>query len=254
MTGITKTIFITGATSGFGRASAELFARNGWRLILTGRRKDRLQELREKLGGESVHVAPCDVRDRRQIKVLVEGIPEEFREIDILLNNAGLALGLGPAHEADLDEWEIMVDTNIKGLLYMTRLILPGMVARKRGHVINIGSIAASWPYPGGNVYGATKAFVQQFSRNLRADLRGTGIRVTNIEPGLAESEFSVVRFGGNKEKAAKVYEGTEPLTPVDIAEIVYWTASRPAHVNINCVEVMPVCQSWDNLAVSRNR
>lgn len=249
---MTDTILITGATSGFGKASAELFARNGWRLILTGRRKDRLQEMRAQLGEKNVHVAVCDVRDRQQAEDMVAGIPEGFRDIGILLNNAGLALGLGPAHEADLDEWETMVDTNIKGLLYMTRLILPGMVAGNRGHVINIGSIAASWPYPGGNAYGATKAFVQQFSRNLRADLRGTGIRVTNIEPGLAESEFSVVRFGGDTAKAAKVYEGTQPLTPVDIAEIVYWTANRPAHVNINCVEVMPVCQSWDNLAVSR--
>jgi 3-hydroxy acid dehydrogenase / malonic semialdehyde reductase len=247
-----KTILITGATSGFGKASAELFRQNGWKLILTGRRGDRLNELREKLGPAAVHVAVFDVRDRQQVEDMLQELPEEFRDVDILLNNAGLALGLGPAQGADLDEWETMVDTNIKGLLYMTRLLLPGMVARGRGHIINIGSIAASWPYPGGNAYGATKAFVQQFSRNLRADLHGTGIRVTNIEPGLAESEFSVVRFGGDKEKAAKVYEGTEPLRPVDIAEIIYWTACQPAHVNINCLEVMPVCQSWGNFAVSR--
>jgi 3-hydroxy acid dehydrogenase/malonic semialdehyde reductase len=185
---------------------------------------------------------------------MVKDIPEKFGNIDILLNNAGLALGLGPAHETDLDEWETMVDTNIKGLLYMTRQILPAMVARKTGHIINLGSIAGSWPYPGGNTYGATKAFVQQFSRNLRADLAGTGIRVTNIEPGLAESEFSVVRFAGDAEKAAKVYEGTQPLTPGDIAEIIYWTASRPAHVNINAVEVMPVCQSWGNFVIDRQK
>lgn len=246
------TIVITGATSGFGQASAELFARHGWRLILTGRRRERLLELQKNLGGNRVHIAVFDVSDREQCKEFVINLPVEYRDVDILLNNAGLALGLEPAHAADLDQWETMVDTNIKGLLYMTRLFLPGMVARKNGHIINIGSIAASWPYPGGNAYGATKAFVQQFSRNLRADLRGTGIRVTNIEPGLAESEFSVVRFGGDREKAAKVYQGTEPLTPADIAEIIYWTASRPAHVNINVVEVMPVCQSWDNLAVSR--
>ncbi len=249
---MSKTILITGATSGFGKASAELFRLNGWKLILTGRRSDRLFELREKLGPAGVHVAVFDVRNRQQVQDMVQGLPEEFRDVDILLNNAGLALGLGPAQATDLDEWETMVDTNIKGLLYMTRLLLPGMVARGRGHIINIGSIAASWPYPGGNAYGATKAFVQQFSRNLRADLHGTGIRVTNIEPGLAESEFSVVRFGGDKEKAAKVYEGTEPLRPVDIAEIIYWTATQPAHVNINCLEVMPVCQSWGNFAVSR--
>ena len=249
-----KTILITGATSGFGRASAELFNKNGWNTILTGRRGDRLTELREKLGPAATHVAVFDVRNRQQVQDMVEGLPEEFRDIDILLNNAGLALGLGPAHEASLDEWETMVDTNIKGLLYMTRLLLPGMVARGRGHIINIGSIAASCPYPGGNAYGATKAFVRQFSRNLRTDLHGTGIRVTNIEPGLAESEFSVVRFGGDQDKAAKVYEGVEPLTPEDIAEIVYWSASRPAHVNINCVEVMPVCQSWGGLAISRTK
>ena len=249
---MTKTILITGATSGFGKASAELFSQNGWKLILTGRRKDRLQELQQKLGKENVHIAVFDVRDRLQVEAMVKDIPKEFQDIDILLNNAGLALGLAAAHETDLDEWDNMVDTNIKGLLYMTRQILPVMVAQGRGHVINIGSIAGSWPYPGGNTYGATKAFVQQFSRNLRADLQGTGIRVTNIEPGLAESEFSVVRFGGDAKKAAKVYEGTQPLTPVDIAEIVYWTACRPAHVNINSVEVMPVCQSWGHLAISR--
>ncbi len=249
-----KTILITGATSGFGRASAELFRSNGWQLIVTGRRKDRLQEMQATLGKENVHIAAFDVRDRQQVEDMVQAIPEKFRDIDILLNNAGLALGLGPAQEADLDQWETMVDTNIKGLLFMTRRILPKMVARGTGHVINLGSIAGSWPYPGGNTYGATKAFVQQFSRNMRTDLQGTGIRVTNIEPGLAESEFSIVRFGGDAAKAATVYEGTKPLTPLDIAEIIYWTASRPAHVNINCVEVMPVCQSWGNLSITRDK
>lgn len=249
-----KTILITGATSGFGKASAELFSSNGWKLILTGRRRDRLQELQEKYGKANVHIAVFDVRDRQQVEAAIQQIPQEFQNIDILLNNAGLALGLGPAQEADLDEWETMVDTNIKGLLFMTRRILPMMVARGTGHVINVGSIAGSWPYPGGNTYGATKAFVQQFSRNLRTDLQGTGVRVTNIEPGLAESEFSLVRFSGDADKAAKVYEGTQPLTPLDIAEIIYWTASRPAHVNINAVEVMPVCQSWGNFSISRDK
>jgi 3-hydroxy acid dehydrogenase/malonic semialdehyde reductase len=251
---MTKTILITGATSGFGKASAELFSENGWQLILTGRRKDRLEELQEKFGTSMVHIAAFDVRDRQQAEAMVAGLPEQFQDIDILLNNAGLALGLEGAHATDLDQWDTMVDTNIKGLLYMTRLILPAMVERSRGHVINIGSIAGSWPYPGGNAYGATKAFVQQFSRNMRADLHGTGVRVTNIEPGLAESEFSIVRFSGDADKAGKVYEGTKPLTPVDIAETIYWTASRPAHVNINSVEVMPVCQSWGNLAISRDK
>jgi 3-hydroxy acid dehydrogenase/malonic semialdehyde reductase len=249
-----KTILITGATSGFGKATAELFGGNGWQLVLTGRRQDRLRELQEKLGKTNVHTAAFDVRDRQQVEAMVNNLPQEFQDIDVLLNNAGLALGLNPAHKADLDEWETMVDTNIKGLLYMTRRILPAMVDRGEGHVINLGSIAGSWPYPGGNTYGATKAFVQQFSRNLRADLQGTGVRVTNIEPGLAESEFSIVRFGGDADKAAKVYEGTQPLTPVDIAEIIYWTASRPAHVNINAVEVMPVCQSWGNFAINRQK
>jgi 3-hydroxy acid dehydrogenase/malonic semialdehyde reductase len=251
---MTKTILITGATSGFGKASAELFSENGWQLILTGRRKDRLEELQEKFGTSIVHIAAFDVRDRQQAEAMVAGLPEQFQDIDILLNNAGLALGLEGAHATDLDQWDTMVDTNIKGLLYMTRLILPAMVERGRGHVINIGSIAGSWPYPGGNAYGATKAFVQQFSRNMRADLHGTGVRVTNIEPGLAESEFSIVRFSGDADKAGKVYEGIKPLTPVDIAETIYWTASRPAHVNINSVEVMPVCQSWGNLAISRDK
>jgi 3-hydroxy acid dehydrogenase/malonic semialdehyde reductase len=251
---MTKTILITGATSGFGKASAELFSENGWQLILTGRRKDRLEELQEKFGTSMVHIAAFDVRGRQQAEAMVAGLPEQFQDIDILLNNAGLALGLEGAHATDLDQWDTMVDTNIKGLLYMTRLILPAMVERGRGHVINIGSIAGSWPYPGGNAYGATKAFVQQFSRNMRADLHGTGVRVTNIEPGLAESEFSIVRFSGDADKAGKVYEGIKPLTPVDIAETIYWTASRPAHVNINSVEVMPVCQSWGNLAISRDK
>jgi 3-hydroxy acid dehydrogenase / malonic semialdehyde reductase len=247
-----KTILITGATSGFGRACAELFAARGWQLILTGRRGDRLDQLRQGLAPAMVHTAAFDVRDRAQVERMYQDLPAAFRDVDVLLNNAGLALGLAPAQETDLEQWETMVDTNIKGLLYMTRRFLPGMVERNRGHVVNIGSVAASWPYPGGNTYGATKAFVQQFSRNLRADVHGTGVRVTNIEPGLAESEFSLVRFSGDRDKAAKVYEGTEPLSPRDIAEIVLWTVERPAHVNINCVEVMPTCQSWGSLAVAR--
>jgi 3-hydroxy acid dehydrogenase / malonic semialdehyde reductase len=247
-----KTILITGATSGFGRACAELFAAKGWQLILTGRRGDRLEQLRQGLAPAMVHSAVFDVRDRDQVERMYQDLPDAFRDIDVLLNNAGLALGLAAAHQSDLEQWETMVDTNIKGLLYMTRRFLPGMVERNSGHVVNIGSVAASWPYPGGNTYGATKAFVQQFSRNLRADVHGTGVRVTNIEPGLAESEFALVRFSGDRDKAAKVYEGTAPLSPADIAEIVLWTVERPAHVNINCVEVMPTCQSWGSMAVVR--
>jgi len=175
-----------------------------------------------------------------------------FQEIDVLINNAGLALGLEPAHEADLNQWETMVNTNIKGLMYCTRQILPGMVERGRGHIINIGSVAGSTSYPGGNVYGATKAFVKQFSNNLRSDLLGTPIRITNIEPGLAETEFSVVRFAGDRDRAAEVYKGTQPLAAEDIAEIVYWVTNLPQHVNINCLEVMPVCQAWGPFAIHR--
>jgi 3-hydroxy acid dehydrogenase/malonic semialdehyde reductase len=250
---MTKTIVITGATSGFGRACAEIFAAGGWRLVLCGRRRERLLELEEKLGKTTVHCASFDVRRLAEVEAMVAGLPDGFRSVDVLLNSAGLALGLNPAQTADLDDWERMVDTNIKGLFYMTRLLLPKMVERKQGHIINIGSVAGTWPYPGGNAYGATKAFVAQFSNNLRCDLHGSGVRVTNIEPGLAETEFSVVRFGGDKAKADAVYAGTQPLTAQDIAEIVFWAACRPAHVNINRIEVMPVCQSWSPLAIHRS-
>lgn len=249
---MTKTACITGATSGFGKACAQLFAAKGWNLILTGRRKERLEELQATLTEVAVHTVVCDVRNRDEVEAMVQGLPSSHTDIDLLLNNAGLALGLNPAQEADIDDWETMVDTNIKGLMYVTRAVLPGMVALGRGHVVNMGSVAGTWPYPGANAYGATKAFVEQFSNNLRADLHGTGIRVSNVEPGLAESEFSVVRFHGDKEKADGVYEGTDPLTPKDIAEIVYWLTDRPPHVNINRLEVMPVCQSWGPFAVHR--
>ena len=180
-------------------------------------------------------------------------LPAEFAEIDVLVNNAGLALGLQPAHQADPEDWERMVDTNIKGLMYCTRALLPGMVARNRGHVVNLGSTAGEWPYPGGNVYGGTKAFVRQFSLNLKADLIGTGVRVSEIEPGLSESEFSLVRFGGDAAKAKAVYAGTQPLTPQDIADTVHWVVSRPAHVNINTISMMPTCQAFASLAVKRS-
>ena len=251
---MTQTAFITGATSGFGRACAEIFAEKGWNLVLSGRREERLLELQEKFTKVAVHTVVCDVRNREQVEAMVQNLPGSHTDIDLLLNNAGLALGMKPAQDADLDDWETMVDTNIKGLMYVTRALLPGMVIRGQGHIINMGSIAGSWPYPGGNAYGATKAFVEQFSNNLRADLHGTGIRVSNVEPGLAESEFSVVRFHGDKEKADAVYEGTAPLTPEDIAEIVYWLADRPPHVNINRLEVMPVCQSWGPFAIHRKK
>jgi 3-hydroxy acid dehydrogenase/malonic semialdehyde reductase len=247
-----KTILITGATSGFGKACAERFAHEGWRLIVTGRRQDRLQELQQLFPGTPLHAVELDVRDLKSVEAMIAGLPEDFRNIDVLLNNAGLALGLQGADKTDLNDWEVMIDTNIKGLCYLTRCLLPAMVARDRGHIINMGSIAGNYPYPGGNVYGATKAFVKQFSKNLLTDLTHTRIRVTNIEPGLSESEFSIVRFHGDKEKANAVYRGTEPLRPVDIAEIVYWVTSVPAHVNISTVEVMPVCQSCGPLQIHR--
>lgn len=249
-----KTVFITGATSGFGKACAGLFASRGWRLIICGRRSERLQQLQEELDGAAVYATVLDVRDRQQVQKVIAALPPDFRDPDVLINNAGLALGLEPAHRADPDDWETMIDTNIKGLCYLTRAILPQMVAKGSGHIINIGSVAGNWPYPGGNVYGATKAFVRQFSHNLRADLLGTSIRVTNIEPGLADTEFSTVRFHGDRKKADEVYRGTRPLSGGDIAEIVYWVATVPAHVNINSLEVMPVCQSWGPFAIHRNQ
>jgi NADP-dependent 3-hydroxy acid dehydrogenase YdfG len=248
-------ILITGATSGFGEACARRFAKNGWKLVLAARRAERLKSLQAELGGENaVHTITLDVREQDAVNAKLTNLPQGFSEPDILVNNAGLALGMGPAYEADLSEWNRMVDTNIKGLMYCTRAVLPGMVKRNRGHIINIGSVAGDWPYPGGNAYGSTKAFVKQFSRNLRADLFGTAIRVTNIEPGLAETEFSIVRFNGDAEKAAKVYEGIQPLTAEDIAETVYWTATLPPHININRLEVMPVCQTWAMFAIDRKK
>jgi 3-hydroxy acid dehydrogenase / malonic semialdehyde reductase len=247
-----KTVCITGATSGFGKACAERFAAEGWRLIVTGRRTDRLKELTDQWSDVPVYAVELDVRDLAAVETMVRNLPAGFRDIDVLVNNAGLALGLQGAHEASLLDWETMIDTNIKGLCFLTRCLLPAMVARNQGHIINMGSIAGTYPYPGGNVYGATKAFVKQFSRNLLTDLNQTKIRVTNIEPGLSESEFSIVRFHGDKEKADAVYRGTQPLTPPDIAEIVYWVTSVPPHVNICTVEVMPVCQSCGLLAIHR--
>jgi len=246
-------VFITGASSGFGRACAEKFAGEGRPLVLAARRIDRLETVKDALKGETtVHLLPLDVRRREAVEQAVAGLPAAFSRIDVLVNNAGLALGLGAAQEADLEDWEAMIDTNIKGLMYCTRVMLPKMVAQNRGHIVNLGSVAGDWPYPGGNVYGSTKAFVKQFSRNLRCDLAGTRVRVTNIEPGIAETEFSVVRFKGDAEKAAEVYRNTEPLTAGDIADIIHWVVSVPAHVNINRVEVMATYQSWSPFSIHR--
>ncbi len=249
-----NTILITGASSGFGEACARRFAIAGDRLILVARSADKLNSLADELraSGTAVHVAVCDMQDRDAVLNLVESLPPEFQNIDVLINNAGLALGVKGAHEAELEDWETMVDTNIKGLMRMTRSVLPGMVLRNKGHVINIGSTAANWPYPGGNAYGGTKAFVAQFTRNLKADLVGTQVRVSNIEPGMADTNFSKTRFKGDAEKADAVYAGTESLTAEDIAETVYWIASRPPHVNINSVEIMPTCQAWAGWSVAR--
>jgi len=251
---IAQTIFITGASAGFGAACAKSFALPGNRLVLAARRIDPLIKLQEELSAAcEVHIIPLDVRDREAVQGAVDGLPERFRAIDVLLNNAGLALGLEPAHQVSLDDWETMVDTNIKGLMYCTRFVLPGMVARNRGHIVNISSTAGAWPYAGGNVYGGTKAFVTQFSRNLRCDLLGTRVRVTCIQPGMAETEFSKVRFKGDEDKAAKVYEGTEALTAEDIAETVAWVVNRPAHVNINTLELMSIDQAWGPFAIHRS-
>ena len=245
-------VFVTGASAGFGEAIARSFVRAGHKVVATARRKDRLQALAQDLG-DALLPMELDVRDRAACEALPGQLPAEFAAIDVLVNNAGLALGLEPAHQASLDDWQTMIDTNCTGLVQVTRALLPGMVERNRGHVFNLGSIAGSWPYAGGNVYGATKAFVRQFSLNLRADLAGKAIRVTDIEPGLCGgTEFSAVRFHGDTDKAAKVYQDVQPLTAEDIADTIYWIATRPAHVNINTIEMMPVAQSFAGLSVHR--
>jgi NADP-dependent 3-hydroxy acid dehydrogenase YdfG len=250
-----KTIFITGASAGFGAACARAFATGGNRLILTARRIDPLLKLQEELSANSeILIIPLDVRDREAVQRGIEGLPERFRAIDILINNAGLALGLEPAHQTDPDDWDTMVDTNIKGVMYCTRFVLPGMVERNNGHIVNISSTAGAWPYPGGNVYGGTKAFVTQFSRNLRCDLLGTRVRVSCIQPGMAETEFSKVRFKGNDQQAAGVYQGTEPLTAEDIAATVQWVTSQPPHVNVNTLELMSIDQTWGPFAIHREK
>ncbi len=246
-----KTILITGASSGFGKACAEVFAQQGYKLILAARRYEKLEELKASLG-VPVHIVKMDIRNRAEIETFVNEIPHEFSEIDILINNAGLALGSESIFDSSLDEWETMVDTNIKGLMNMTWYIAPIMKKRGVGYIINIGSIAGAWPYLGGNTYGGTKAFVAQFSRNLRCDFAGTGIRVTNIEPGLAETEFSIVRYRGDVEKANNVYKGTQPITGKDIADIINWIAHSPKHVNINSIEIMATQQTWAGLIINR--
>lgn len=244
-------LLITGATSGFGEATARMAVAHGARVIITGRRNERLHAMRDTLGAEQVHPLCFDIRDREAVGMAMAGIPASFRPIDALINNAGLALSTAPAQDVPLEQWERMIDTNIKGLTYMTRAVLPEMLARNAGYILNVGSMAGNYPYPGGNTYGATKAFVKQFSLNLRADLLGTRIRVTNLEPGLAETEFSQVRLG-DAAKAAEVYRGTQPLQAEDIARCILFCLELPAHVNINRMEIMPVCQATGPLAVHR--
>jgi 3-hydroxy acid dehydrogenase / malonic semialdehyde reductase len=247
-----RVAFITGATSGFGEALARRLVAGGGRVIATGRRRERLDALVAELGA-AVLARAMDIRSTASIAAALADLPEPFAAIDILFNNAGLALGLAKAPQTDPADWDQMIETNVLGLTRVTRQILPGMVARGRGDVVNVASVAASYPYPGGNVYGATKAFVRQFSLNLRADLLGTKVRVTSLEPGMCETEFSLVRFRGDETAADQVYAGMQPLSADDVAMLVEQVLRLPAHININTMEVMPVQQAWGPFAVSRD-
>ncbi|MGM8939519.1 SDR family NAD(P)-dependent oxidoreductase [Psychrobacter glaciei] len=245
-------VLITGASAGFGKALAERLIANGHRVIGCARRLDKLNALAETLG-ESFLPVVMDVSDTASIPQIIADLPDGFKQIDVLVNNAGLALGTEPAQSSNLDDWMRMTDTNIKGLMALTHAVLPAMVARDSGYIINVGSIAGSWPYFGGNVYGATKAFVKQFSLNLRADLIGTQVRVTNLEPGnVAGTEFSNVRYHGDDDKAAQVYDGFKTMTGDDIGDILLWLIESPAHINVNRLEVMPVAQTYNGLTIAK--
>ena len=248
---MTRTALITGATSGFGAAAVRRFVAAGWRVIATGRRADRLQALVDELGADKVHAAAFDIRDETALDAALDALPAAFRDIDLLVNNAGLALGTAPAQQASLEDWRTMIETNVLALVTVTRRLLPLLVERK-GAIINIGSIAGSYPYPGGNTYGGTKAFVRQFSLGLRSDLHGTGVRVTDIEPGMAETEFTLVRTHGDQAASDKLYAGAQPMTADDIAEQIFYVATLPPHLNINRLEIMPVTQSFAGFQVYR--
>ncbi|SLJ94200.1 MULTISPECIES: SDR family NAD(P)-dependent oxidoreductase [Novosphingobium] len=246
-----KTVLVTGATAGIGEACARAFVKAGWRVVATGRRAERLAALVGELGADNVHPCIFDVRDEAARDAALAALPEEFAQIDCLVNNAGLALGTQPAQKSDLDEWKTMIETNVTSLVSLTHKLLPGLIARK-AVIVNLSSVAATYPYTGGNVYGGTKAFVRQFSLGLRSDLSGTGVRVTSIEPGMVETEFTVIRTGGDQDASDRLYAGVNPLTGADIADVVLWVASQPPHVNINALELMPVNQSFAGFQVAR--
>ena len=245
------TAFITGATSGFGDAIARRLSLDGYKIIALGRRKERLEKLAGELG--NTHIIAADIRDKKAVFDAVKNLPENFKDIEVLVNNAGLALGQEKTIDASIEDFETMVDTNIKGLLYSTKAVLPIMTQRKSGYIFNLGSVAGHWPYPGGNVYGGTKAFVKQFSYNLRNDLLGTGIRVTEIAPGLCKTEFSEVRFKGDKAKADSIYANTQFITADDIATMVLNCLNLPKSVNVNLLDVMATTQTWAGFYFERD-
>lgn len=247
-----KTALVTGATAGIGEACTRAFVEAGWRVIATGRRAERLEQLVEELGADRVHPCVFDVRDEAARDAALDSLPEEFAAIDCLVNNAGLALGTAPAQNADLGQWKTMIDTNVTALVSVTHKLLPMLIERK-GLIVNLASVAGNYPYAGGNVYGGTKAFVRQFSLNLRSDLSGTGVRVTSIEPGMVETEFTLVRTGGDQEASDKFYAGANPMTAAELAGTVLWVASLPAHMNVNSLEVMPVNQSFAGFLIARD-
>lgn len=249
---MSKTVLITGATSGFGAAAVRRFAGADWKVVATGRRAERLAPLVDAFGAERVHAAVFDMRDSDAMQAALDELPEGFRDIDVLVNNAGLALGTRPAQDCDLAQWRQMIDTNVTALVTITRKLLPTLIARK-GAIVNLSSVASTYPYTGGNVYGGTKAFVKQFSLGLRSDLSGTGVRVTSIEPGMAETEFTLVRTGGDHAASDRLYAGSHPMTAEDIAEQIYYVATLPPHLNINRLEIMPVSQSFAGFQVARD-